>query len=71
MQRLKTSCHCCGQLVELMRDHISGPDHYRCGNCFEIIDLDELDQLAALNQSLNHIEEERNALLTAHRQRRR
>lgn len=67
MNRLKTSCHCCGKEVELMRDHISGPNHYRCGNCFEIIDLEDLDNLAALNDALNALDDKRQELLNAHR----
>lgn len=69
MNRLKSQCHCCGQLVELLRDHISGPDHYRCSNCFEIVDLDELDSLAELNDKLTALDQERQELLDNHRRK--
>ena len=65
MRRLKMRCLCCGCDVELYRDSISGPDHYRCGNCFELVELDKLDDIAAKNKDLNRLEEQRNAILAA------
>lgn len=67
MNRLKMQCICCSQEVELYRDHISGSDHYRCGNCFEVVDLDDLGQIDELNIQLKQLEEKRHALLAAHR----
>ena len=70
MQRLKAQCHCCGQEVELYRDQISGPEHYRCGNCFEIFNLEDLEGLREMNVELEKLEEKRNAVLTTYRQHR-
>lgn len=63
MKRLKMKCLCCGQEAELYRDHISGPDHYRCGNCFEVIDFDDLDDIAAKNRELEALDRERERIL--------
>lgn len=66
MQRIQAPCSCCGEQVELFRDHISGSDHYRCGNCFELFDLDQVDDLRKLHDSLKKLEEERHAIFAAH-----
>lgn len=70
MNRLTGICLCCGQQVEWMRDGISGPNNYRCGNCFEILELDELAAAQETAQKIHELEEQRNAILTAHRRNR-
>lgn len=59
MHRMIMTCPCCSQVVELYRDGLSGPDKYRCGNCFEIIDQEDLDDVRALQDELARIEEQR------------
>ena len=66
MKRLNCVCACCGEQVELYRDQVSGPQHYRCGNCFEIYDEDQLVPLRDLADKLKEHEEKRHALIAAH-----
>lgn len=63
MKRLKMRCTCCREDVELYRDTLSGPDHYRCGNCFEIIELDSLEKIAEQNRELERLDREREEIL--------
>lgn len=67
MNRLIAPCPACECEVEWLRDHIAGPEHYRCGNCFEVIDLDRIDDLKALSDQLKKLEDQRHAILTANR----
>ncbi len=67
MNRLIAVCTCCGLQVELLRDHISGPNHYRCGNCFEVYDPDEISQLAEVADQLKKLEEQRHAVFAENR----
>ena len=66
MNRIKAPCHCCGAQVEMYRDQISGPDHYRCGNCFELYGETEMDSLRDLHDELTKIEEMKHAAIAAH-----
>lgn len=66
MNRIQAPCSCCNQQVELFRDQISGSDHYRCGNCFELFELDDVERLLKLNDDLKQLEEKRHALFAAH-----
>ncbi len=67
MNRLIGVCSCCNVQVELLRDHISGPNHYRCGNCFEVYDPYEISQLAAVSDELKKLEEQRHAIFAKNR----
>ncbi len=66
MNRLQAPCVCCNQLVELYRDGLSGPQHYRCGNCFELYSEEQVDALRELHKELKRIEEEKHAAIAAH-----
>ena len=70
MNRMTGICLCCGHSVEWLRDSISGPNHYRCGNCFEIVELDELEAAQQAATEIHQLEEQKNAILTAHRRNR-
>lgn len=46
MNRAKSFCPCCGQVVEWLNDHLTPHNQdYRCGNCFEGISESELGRL--------------------------
>ena len=66
MKRLSAPCVCCGVEVELYRDHISGPNHYRCGNCFELYNEEQIAPLRDLADELKELEDKRHALIAAH-----
>ncbi len=71
MNRLTAPCPCCEQMVEWIRDHISGPDHYRCSNCFEIVSPEDVDDLKLVSTKLKQLEEQKHAILTENRLGRR
>jgi hypothetical protein len=46
MNRPKSFCPCCGEVVEWLNDHITPKNKdYRCGNCFEGVSDSELSAL--------------------------
>lgn len=66
MNHLKMQCLCCNCESELIRDHISGPNHFRCGNCFDLVDVKDIPRIEKINAELKILEEKRHAILATH-----
>jgi hypothetical protein len=63
MNRPKGYCPCCSFTVEFYSDGIGGPHPWRCGNCFQGYDHEQLDRFEALQKELDKHDAARQQLL--------
>ncbi len=69
MNRLKTFCGCCEQMVELYSDHLIPPGGatHRCGNCFEPYFEDDVAKAATFKSALDAHDAKRSEMIRLHR----
>lgn len=66
MNRHTGFCPCCEQITEWYSDHLTPPgSSYRCGNCFQGVNEDELAKLGKVHADLVKLDAQRQATLLA------
>jgi transposase-like protein len=63
MKRPKAYCPACESEVEMYSDGIGGNHEWRCGNCFQGFNGEQLTRLEKLKAELDRHEDERQQLL--------